>query len=95
MAATARNIIEFLLGVLDGLAASWLRSRRLAYRRRLRAASERGDVEFLRAESVRRQLTPADLRHLERCRHTPIESWPDEPADLIAPAQDEPAPSRG
>ena len=84
MGSRIRNFLAFLLGAVDALAARWLRSRHLGYRRQLHAAAGRGDVEFIRGEVARNQLDASDLARLRR-RHTGVDEWPDEPEGLVAP----------
>lgn len=86
MPTTAYNLIDWLLGFIDTIAARWTRARHMTYRRRVRAAEARGDVGYLRAEAERNQLTMKTLHGL-RQHHTPVVEWPEQPDDLFAPTE--------
>jgi hypothetical protein len=86
-----------MCGVLEGIARMVIGERaaivpaarlkqleQLEYREMLRAAEERGDVDFLQREIEKYQLTEADLRRLRK-RLRPAGEWPDEDESIFAP----------
>ena len=92
-------VIIGTLAFSAGLAIGWLLPRLRStspgqgYRGKLRRAAAQGDVEFLRQERSRQQLTQSELANLSR-RHTPLNEWSDTADDLMDPADIGPSPKR-
>lgn len=93
----ANYVIIGTLAFSAGLAVGWLLPRLRGasspwpgYRASLQRAAVQGDVEYLRRERLRQQLTQSDLTHLAK-RHTPLEEWSDADGDLMDPADVAPA----
>ena len=87
----ANYVIIGTLAFSAGLAVGWLVPRLRAgwhwagYRAALQRAAAQGDVEFLRRERSRQQLTQQELANLAR-RQTPLDEWSGAADDLMDPA---------